>query len=64
MISEDDARNTLEFKDYYIVKPNFPWWDSKYHHKWKPVPDGFRYSSDTNKNWLEGKRLKDFLKLV
>jgi len=64
MISEDDARNTLEFKDYYIVKPSFPWWDDKNHYKGKRVPDGFRYSSDTNKIWLEGKRLKKFLKLV
>lgn len=64
MISEDDARNTLEFKDYYIVKPSFPWWNDKNHYKGKRVPDGFRYSSDTNKNWLEGKRLKEFLKSV
>ena len=64
MISEDDARNTLEFKDYYIVKPSFPWWDDKNHYKGKRVPDGFRYSSDTNKICLEGKRLKKFLKLV
>lgn len=64
MISEDDARNTLEFKDSYIVKPSFPWWDDKNHYKGKAVPDGFRYSSDTNKNWLEGKGLKEFLKLV
>src|SRR3989338_1546372 len=64
MISEDDARNTLEFKDYYIIKPSFPWWDGRNHHKGKGVPDGFRYSSDKNKDWLEGKRLKEFLKSI
>ena len=64
MISEDDARNTLEFKDYYIIKPSFPWWNDKNYYKGKCVPDGFRYSSDTNKNWLEGKILQEFLKSV
>jgi UDP-N-acetylglucosamine 4,6-dehydratase len=64
MISEDDARNTLEFTDYYIVKPSFPWWDNKNHYKGKDVPDGFKYSSDTNKIWLEGRKLKEFLKLI
>lgn len=64
MISEDDARNTLEFKDFYIVKPAFPWWDNKNHYNGKRVSDGFRYSSDMNKDWLEGERLRKFLKLI
>ena len=64
MVSEDDARNTLEFKDYYIVKPSFPWWKDKNHSGGKKVPNGFRYASNNNKEWLEGKRLKRFLKSV
>ncbi|MFC1624240.1 UDP-N-acetylglucosamine 4,6-dehydratase (inverting) [Candidatus Omnitrophota bacterium] len=64
MISEDDARNTLEFKDHYIINPSFPLWKDKKYHKRKRMPDGFRYSSDTNRDWLEGKRLKEFLKSV
>ena len=64
MVSEDDARNTLEFKGYYIVKPNFPWWEDKNHSGGKKVSNGFRYSSNNNKDWLEGKRLKEFLKTV
>lgn len=61
MISEDDSRNALEFKGYYIVKPSFPWWDGNMHYKGKNVSDGFRYASDTNKDWLEGKSLKKIL---
>ena len=64
MISEDDARNTLEFNDFYVVKPAFPWWNDKNHYNGKGVSDGFRYSSNTNKEWLEGKRLEKFLKLI
>ncbi|MFC1621718.1 UDP-N-acetylglucosamine 4,6-dehydratase (inverting) [Candidatus Omnitrophota bacterium] len=63
MVSEDNARTTLEFKDYYIVRPSFPWWNDGNHTRGKRVPDGFRYASDNNKDWLEGSRLKKVLKL-
>jgi UDP-N-acetylglucosamine 4,6-dehydratase len=61
MISKDDARNAIEFKDYYIVKPSFPWWGGNLHYKGRNLPDGFKYASNTNKDWLEGKRLKKIL---
>ncbi|MFA4991102.1 MAG: UDP-N-acetylglucosamine 4,6-dehydratase (inverting) [Candidatus Omnitrophota bacterium] len=64
MVSQDDARNTLEFKDYYIVKPSFPWWDDTIHYDGKAVPDGFVYASDKNKDWLEGARLKKLLNSI
>ncbi|MDP8230770.1 MAG: UDP-N-acetylglucosamine 4,6-dehydratase (inverting) [Candidatus Gorgyraea atricola] len=64
MVSEDDARNAMEFKDYYIVKPSFPWWKDKNHSGGKRVPDGFRYASNNNKDWLKGERLKKFLNLT
>lgn len=63
MISEDDARNAVEFKDYYITKPSFPWWKDENHSKGKSVPDGFRYASNNNKDWLEGSRLRKALSL-
>ena len=28
MISKDDAINTLEFDDYYVIQPAQPWWDN------------------------------------
>jgi UDP-N-acetylglucosamine 4,6-dehydratase len=63
MVSEDDARNTIEFKDFYIVKPAFPWWKETNHFGVKKVPDGFRYASNTNTDWLKGKRLRKTLEL-
>ena len=61
MISEDDSRNALEFKDYYIVKPNFPWWKENNYSSGKKLPEGFKYASNTNQDWLEGKRLKKII---
>lgn len=54
MITEDDARGTLELSDRYLIQPWFNSWDSTLYLAAgaKPVADGFRYSSDTNPAWL------------
>jgi UDP-N-acetylglucosamine 4,6-dehydratase len=53
LIHEDEARSTLELEDMYVVQPSAAWW---FGHDWQeigqPLPDGFRYSSDNNQEWL------------
>jgi UDP-N-acetylglucosamine 4,6-dehydratase (inverting) len=51
MITSEDAPNTRDFGDYYIIYPQFDW-ISKRKKKGKPVLEGFSYSSDTNTEWL------------
>ena len=49
MVPKDDARHTLEFKDFYLIEPEFHFWAQN--NSWnggKRVPDDFEYSSDTN----------------
>jgi UDP-N-acetylglucosamine 4,6-dehydratase len=53
LISEDEARNTVESDDMYIVKPPETLWERTLHYEGSPLPDGFRYSSDTNGTWLD-----------
>lgn len=48
LISEDEARQTLEFDDMFVVQPAHAWWLNDYWKDGKALPDGFRYSSDTN----------------
>jgi UDP-N-acetylglucosamine 4,6-dehydratase len=55
MITKDDARNTLEFSDYFVIQPNLGWWKNKDALKkagGKRCPEGFFYSSGTNTKWL------------
>jgi len=61
MIAEDDARNTKEFKDYYIIQPAFPWWENINSAKGKSLPGGFKYSSDRNTQWLTTKELRKMI---
>ena len=64
MITEDDSRYTLELEDRYIITPVLSFWDEKYNLDGKPVQENFTYKSDTNKEWIEGKQILNFLKEI
>lgn len=55
LITEDEARFTSESPDSYCIQP----FGTFIHNK--PVKDGFRYSSDTNPQWLTVEQLKEML---
>lgn len=57
MITEDDARHTLEYDNYFVIKPEFPWWTRSNGNGGKPLPEGFVYSSGTNDWWLTAEEL-------
>ncbi len=53
MVSEDDAQNTLEYDDFFAILPTIRTWDeNQKRNGGRPLPEGFRYSSDTNTHWL------------
>jgi UDP-N-acetylglucosamine 4,6-dehydratase len=60
MITEDEARHTIELDDRFVVEPEFPFFP-RGHHKGKALADGFRYASNNNTDWLVGDRLKAML---
>jgi UDP-N-acetylglucosamine 4,6-dehydratase len=55
MISEDDARNTIELPDRYVVVPSLSFWnpDCFVVREGIKVGDDFCYSSDRNSEWLD-----------
>jgi UDP-N-acetylglucosamine 4,6-dehydratase len=49
MIPRDEARKTLEFDDFYVMQPDFKFWERRC--SWdggRQVPEDFEYSSETN----------------
>lgn len=60
MITEDDARNTLELDDRYVIAPSFHFWQRDNYHAAgaRPVRTSFRYSSDENDEWLNIRQLR------
>jgi UDP-N-acetylglucosamine 4,6-dehydratase (inverting) len=60
MITKDDSRTTYEYKDHYIIYPNYEWWNYKNYFLEGGilVSEGFEYSSNNNKVWLTVEDLK------
>jgi UDP-N-acetylglucosamine 4,6-dehydratase len=52
MISVDDARQTLDAGNFYVMEPDADWWNAENWAGATPVTEGFRYSSDANTDWL------------
>jgi UDP-N-acetylglucosamine 4,6-dehydratase len=52
LISRDESRYTLEMEDMFVIQPVHPWWEPANCGQGKPLPDGFKYASDTNERWL------------
>src|SRR5512146_659627 len=61
LISEDEARNTVEREHMFVVKPPETLWERGLAYEGKPLPEGFRYSSDTNAQWLDINGIKEFV---
>ncbi len=63
LVSEDEARSTVELDDMFVVQPTGTLWFGKEWEKvGKPLPDGFRYASNTNTEWLDLDGVKRMIK--
>ena len=61
LVSEDEARHTIEQETKYIILPAHPWWNESLGHRGHPLPPDFCYSSDKNPCWLQADDLKRLL---
>lgn len=61
MVTEDDARDTLDYPDRYVILPASHDWRVSSAAVAPRCPDGFRYSSDTNKSWLTVPELREMI---
>ncbi|MEX0297551.1 MAG: UDP-N-acetylglucosamine 4,6-dehydratase (inverting) [Kordiimonas sp.] len=66
MITEHNARNTVDYGDRYIIEPEWNFWDRAAHmDDGHPImEEGFEYSSDNNTEWLGVEELKAILETI
>ncbi len=65
MITENDAPDTIEFNDYFIVLPRsgqIRFDEVIRKGKGQKVKEGFRYNSGTNNHWLSVQELRELIK--
>ncbi|MBI2058321.1 MAG: UDP-N-acetylglucosamine 4,6-dehydratase (inverting) [Nitrospirae bacterium] len=61
LLTEDEARHAREFDSYFVVEPEFPWWNPERTREGRLLPDDFRYASNTNEWWLKAEEMKTFV---
>ncbi len=53
LVSEDEARHTVELEDMYVVQPSGAlWFGHELEKKGRELAEGFSYNSDGNQQWL------------
>lgn len=62
MVSQDDARLTLETNDMFVIQPTHGAWSHKNYRKYLRNPkicrEGFSYTSENNTDWLKDIKIK------
>ena len=61
LVSEDEARNTVETDEMYVIQPSHPWWQNGNWMNARALPEGFRYASDTNTEWMTDQQVRDLM---
>ncbi len=62
LISEDEARTTIELDTMYVVQPvEALWFGYAWSKKGRLLPDGYQYSSDNNTQWLDVEGIKNYI---
>jgi UDP-N-acetylglucosamine 4,6-dehydratase len=61
LLSDDEARNAVELDDMYIIQPTHPWWKRTNWIHARQLPQGFRYTSDNNAEWLTNEQLHELI---
>jgi len=63
MIPMDEASHTVETYSYYVIKPQFRFFQRRFNHdRYSPVSEGFEYRSDNNPQQVTTEQLRDAIK--
>ena len=61
LVSEDEARNTVETDEMYVIQPSHPWWQNGNWMNARALPEGFRYASDSNTEWMTDQQVRNLM---
>jgi UDP-N-acetylglucosamine 4,6-dehydratase len=62
LITEEEGRNTVAYKDMYVILPNYSWWEQGNNYiSGRRLPEGFIYTSNSNEEWLSIEDLKSLV---
>ncbi len=66
LLNEDEARSAVELDDMFVILPAYEeaWFGQSWKQRGKPLPDGFRYASNTNTEWLTVEQIREIVRPI
>jgi UDP-N-acetylglucosamine 4,6-dehydratase len=61
LLSEDEARSAVEVDEMFVIQPAHPWWNRGNWVCGRELPTDFRYTSDSNEQWLSHQQLQELI---
>ena len=61
LITEDEARHAVEYDDHFVIEPELVFWGRENGASDYTLPEGFRYSSGENTEWLSAEDLQKII---
>ncbi len=61
LLSEDEARSAVEVDEMFVIQPAHPWWNRGNWVCGRVLPTDFRYTSDSNEQWLSHQQLQELI---
>jgi len=62
LLHEEEARSSVELKDMFVVQPVAAlWFGKEWEKEGSQLPEGFRYSSDKNPEWLSESQIREIV---
>jgi FlaA1/EpsC-like NDP-sugar epimerase len=58
LLTEEESLHSRDFGGYYVIEPEFSFWNSSNHKGGRPLPKAIHYASDNNTAWLTKEELK------
>jgi UDP-N-acetylglucosamine 4,6-dehydratase len=59
LVTHDESRHAVELDDRFVILPEYASWQLREVEGGARLADGFRYSSDTNSEWLDVEALRE-----
>lgn len=64
LLTKEESRHTKETEGYYIIEPEFFFWDDSNFKDCKLISQEFEYASDTNDKWMTKEQMEEILKTL
>jgi UDP-N-acetylglucosamine 4,6-dehydratase (inverting) len=64
LLTSDESRHAKDFGDYFVVEPEFSFWNSADARGGKNFPEGFSYDSSNNDQWMNEAQVRKILENI